>query len=186
MLRMKFFGDKCVIVGIFTMITSLLIVVTLVCVKIIQAETSVNLTEDSTKYPILLPGRASNQIEFLVLQNESTIDWENGFKKCGNPVEGCPIETINTVDEALTTNSTNINETSTGSKFLTSIDFKEQPTLCRCDDQCMKYGDCCASILARKKKVPKDVYWRCEKLLNTVITIIIPKVILCIICRRRT
>lgn len=157
---MKFNGGICLI-GIFTMLASLLTVAILVCVNIINAQNSDTFSENSTKYPILTPKNP----EFVELQNESSFDWENGFKKCGSPVEGCP-------DPHNDQSSPHVTENQNASVVGVSLehlqDFKDQPSLCRCDDDCLRYGDCCTSVLAKFKKIPKDNPWRCVRLLNSV------------------
>lgn len=164
---MKFNGGICLL-GIFTMLASLLTVAILVCVNIINAENSPSVPETSTEYPILIPKNTNKYpylVEFMELQNESLVDWENGFKKCGSPVEGCP----NPNNEQ---SSSNVTENHNASIAAVSIehlqDFKDQPSLCRCDDECLRFGDCCTSVLAKLKKIPKDNPWRCVRLLNSV------------------
>ncbi len=156
------------------MLASLLTVAILVCVNIINAENSPPFSENSTsfpeistEYPILIPKNTHkypNLVEFVELQNESSVDWENGFKKCGSPVEGCP----NPSADSSSNVTENQNASVAGFSTEHLQDFKEQPSLCRCDDECLRYGDCCTSVLANLKKIPKDIPWRCVRLLNSV------------------
>ncbi|CAL8124520.1 unnamed protein product [Orchesella dallaii] len=72
----------------------------------------------------------------------SNIDWENGFKTCGDPMEGC-------------------------NNSYSDLDYMHSPMYCRCDSQCIKYGDCCVTVLKEIEEIPVEPLWRCVKLPNS-------------------
>lgn len=131
-----------------------------------------------TKIPILLP----NNIKKKAPLNDSVIDWENDFKKCGKSVEPCvhhrqndrnDSNTIKIGDSDLKPNSNETAEPRSKRKVRHQHDspmsFLLTPHLCRCDENCTKFGDCCAAILTeRLKKVPEDPHYRCANLLDSV------------------
>ncbi|CAL8124644.1 unnamed protein product [Orchesella dallaii] len=80
------------------------------------------------------------EVEFLELKNKSLINWKDGFKSCGVPMEGC------------------------GKKQTDDRDYFIYPSFCRCDKECIKYGDCCVTVLKELKKIPKEPSWRCVQL----------------------
>ncbi|CAL8143006.1 unnamed protein product [Orchesella dallaii] len=94
--------------------------------------------EESTKYPILIP-EPDVDIEYLVLTNESSIDWEGGFKRCSSCKD----------------------------TFGPPANYMVTPSSCRCDKKCIKYGDCCATALKEIRQIPKEPWWRCVKLPNS-------------------
>lgn len=150
--------SKFCVVGIMIV----LFVTVVVCVKIIKSDeppTTESTLVNSTIYPILIP-KYSSTPDSMVLSNESLINWEANFKRCGKPVEACPGGT----------NATSENDASAQNLTVKNSDddFKTIPELCRCDDKCLKYGDCCATILTGEKKIPEETYWRCNRLLTSV------------------
>lgn len=156
--------DKNILCGMMscTYVISVFIVL-VVWAKFITTEFSSDHIE-STQYPILIPPIEHFTPEYLTLQNESLIDWENGFKKCGNPVEGCPDD-----DEVVARRKRNdLFESNSTASIPSRMDFKKFPSLCRCDENCTKFGDCCASVLAQIRQIPMDNLWRCRKLLDSV------------------
>ncbi|ODM90421.1 hypothetical protein Ocin01_16262 [Orchesella cincta] len=83
------------------------------------------------------------EVEFLDLDNKSIVDWDNGFKDCGVPMEGCDKNQSDTMD------------------------YFKNPSFCRCDKECIKYGDCCVTVLKEIREIPKEPYWRCVPLPNS-------------------
>jgi len=82
---------------------------------------------------------------FLELQN-STVDWNGGFKECGSPMESCTNEQVKP----------------------SCLNYMTHPMYCRCDKECIKYGDCCVTVLRELKKIPSEVHWSCIQLPNSV------------------